>query len=135
MRLGGSQSRSGHCGEQKNIDFGGNRTVAVHPTGHIYRLSYPDSCSRGVFTCKFFARFSEWAAVACRNGVCSLAILMQMHCLFCEVRAAFTHHTHTEFDVLLGISRFSIFSRSALPLTVVSLLGVLQLLMFILIAL
>jgi hypothetical protein len=35
-RLGGPQSRSGRCGEGKNLSHAGNRTPAVHPTARHY---------------------------------------------------------------------------------------------------
>jgi hypothetical protein len=40
-RLGGPQSRSGGCGEEKNLTMPGIERGASSPS--LYRLSYPDS--------------------------------------------------------------------------------------------
>jgi hypothetical protein len=43
-RLGGPQSRSGRCGEEKNLALHGNRTRIVQPVATpLYGLSHPDS--------------------------------------------------------------------------------------------
>jgi hypothetical protein len=47
MRLGRSQSRSGHCGEEKNLTAVSIRTPAVPASSpSLHQLSYPDSFSR-----------------------------------------------------------------------------------------
>jgi hypothetical protein len=44
-RLGGLQSRSGRCGEEKNLGYAENRTLAVQPVAYRcadrHRLRYP----------------------------------------------------------------------------------------------
>jgi hypothetical protein len=52
MRLGGPQSRSGRCGEEKILDPTGPRTRAARDQS-LYRLRYPGTLVAGNVYVKF----------------------------------------------------------------------------------
>jgi hypothetical protein len=114
-RPSGSQSRSGRCGEEKNVASAGNRAEAVQPIAHIYRLEL----SRLLFTrCIYMFRIILRIDCNCLTKQHLQLGLFNADALPFSVKYELhwhthTHtHTHTNFEFLLGISDIFLCSRS-----------------------
>jgi hypothetical protein len=102
-RLGGPQSRSGRCGEEKNPALSGIESGSSSPT--LYRLSYPESWGRKCSACYFLV---------------SVALFMFMYAADYKAWTMEYHSTRSTLDETSETSDTSIFTVDSLGYSTVT---------------